>query len=519
VEVGLVVARQVLSLAFAVAGVAKLADRAGSRQALADFGLPGVLVGPMAFLLPAAELGVAAALLPAATARWGAVGALILLVAFMGAIGVNLARGRRPDCHCFGQLDSRPIGWPTLARNAVLAAAAGLVAFGGPQNVGVDAWGWIGDLTAAQLLVIAGATGVILLMATEGWLLLNLVRQQGRLLIRIDRLEETLKNEGPRTQAAQMPSEAVLGLPVGSQAPAFELHDINGEALTLRSLTERGKPLMLLFTDPGCGPCLALLPEVAAWQRDHANKLTIALISSGKVKDNRARAREQGLTQVLIQDNREVAEAYQYRGTPSAVIVTPDGRVATPLVAGAEAIRSLFRERIEAPSRALPVLSSHNTRDGANGSQNGALEQHRHTRSPGIPVGQPAPSVSLPDLDGKIVALTDLRGQDVVLLFWNLGCGYCQQMLPDLKIWESSVPQGTPKLLVVSSGRPEDNRTMGLRSPVLLDDEGRTMAFGAHGTPMAVLVDQEGRVGSPVAAGATAVLSLLRGEYERTVRS
>jgi hypothetical protein len=63
-----------------------------------------------------------------ATARWGALVALLLMAFFAAAIGVTLSQGRRPDCHCFGQLHSAPVGWSALARNVVLAAAAAWVA-------------------------------------------------------------------------------------------------------------------------------------------------------------------------------------------------------------------------------------------------------------------------------------------------------------------------------------------------------------------------------------------------------
>jgi uncharacterized membrane protein YphA (DoxX/SURF4 family) len=49
--------RLVLAAVFAVAGVAKLADRAGSRQAIVDFGLPARLATPLGILLPLYELG------------------------------------------------------------------------------------------------------------------------------------------------------------------------------------------------------------------------------------------------------------------------------------------------------------------------------------------------------------------------------------------------------------------------------------------------------------------------------
>jgi protein-disulfide isomerase len=96
-----------------------------------------------------------------------------------------------------------------------------------------------------------------------------------------------------------------------------------------------------------------------------------------------------------------------------------------------------------------------------------------------------------------------------LVVFWNPGCGFCQQMLPDLKEWEANPPEGAPKLLLVSAGTEEANREMGLISPVVLDQNfaiGRE--FGAGGTPSAVLVDAAGRVASEVAVGAPAVLEL-----------
>jgi protein-disulfide isomerase len=82
-------------------------------------------------------------------------------------------------------------------------------------------------------------------------------------------------------------------------------------------------------------------------------------------------------------------------------------------------------------------------------------------------------------------------------------------MLPDLKEWEASSPEDAPKLVVVSAGTEEANREMKLTSTVLLDQQfavGR--AFGASGTPSAVLVDAEGKIASEVAVGAPGVLEL-----------
>src|SRR4051812_12881239 len=86
-------------------------------------------------------------------------------------------------------------------------------------------------------------------------------------------------------------------------------------------------------------------------------------------------------------------------------------------------------------------------------------------------------------------------------------------MLDDLKSWEANRPEGAPKLLVVSAGTVEDNRAMGLHAPIVLDQSfAAGQAFGASGTPSAVLVDPQGRIASPVVAGAPSVLALARGE-------
>ena len=106
----LLVARLLLTGVFAMAALAKLVDRAGSRRALIDFGVPAALAPPLAVLLPLAEFAIAAALVSVASAWWGALGALTLLFLFTAVIGVHLARGRNPNCGCFGRLFSAPTG-------------------------------------------------------------------------------------------------------------------------------------------------------------------------------------------------------------------------------------------------------------------------------------------------------------------------------------------------------------------------------------------------------------------------
>jgi peroxiredoxin len=505
-----------LAVVFVVAGAAKLADRAGSRKALADFGVPSSLATPLATLLPLAELAVAAALIPAASAWWGALGALALLLLFVAGISINLARGRKPDCHCFGQLHSAPAGWRTLARNGALAAIAGFVLWEGRESAGPSAVGWLGALSAAQLAALIGGLVLLGLLGAQWWFLLNLLRQNGRLLVRLEAVEATLADGGsvvgPSQNGTPVHQEAE-GLPVGSEAPEFSLSGLYGESLTLGALRSPGKPVMLLFTDPNCGPCTVMLPKVGRWQEEHQEKLTIALVSRGGPQENRAKAQEHGVGSVLLQEDWEISEAYRVVGTPSAVLITPEGKVASPVFGGEQDIEALLAhavgERAHLPVE-LPVAQPQ--AQGEPCPNCGKVHPNGHTEQEmpaGPKVGEPAPEVALPDLEGQSVELEDFRGEETLVLFWNPGCGFCQQMLPDLKAWEEDRPGDAPKLLVVSAGTEEANREQGLTSTMVLDQQftaGR--AFGATGTPSAVLVDAEGRIASEVAVGAPAVLGL-----------
>ena len=152
-ELALLLARILLAAVFVVSGLAKLADAAGSRQAMRDFGVPTMLAGPAGGLLPLAELAVAVALLLSGMAAWaGAIGALALLLIFTAGIGVNLARGRKPDCHCFGQIAPTPIGINTVVRNTVLAVIAAFVVVEGRTYSGASALEWIGHLPLCNKL-------------------------------------------------------------------------------------------------------------------------------------------------------------------------------------------------------------------------------------------------------------------------------------------------------------------------------------------------------------------------------
>jgi thiol-disulfide isomerase/thioredoxin len=63
--------------------------------------------------------------------------------------------------------------------------------------------------------------------------------------------------------------------------------------------------------------------------------------------------------------------------------------------------------------------------------------------------------VRLPDLAGEIVALERLCGSTTVLLFWNPDCGFCRQILNQVKELELGSSKDSIRMLIVSTGSVE----------------------------------------------------------------
>ena len=100
--------------------------------------------------------------------------------------------------------------------------------------------------------------------------------------------------------------------------------------------------MLALFVSPACRPCAALLPDLAHWQREHASRVTVAIVARGDEAEIRAHARGHDLEPVLLDPENTVALAYRALPTPSAVLIGADGRVRSSVAAGADAIRGLL---------------------------------------------------------------------------------------------------------------------------------------------------------------------------------
>jgi len=262
------VVRLVLAGVFIVSAIAKLRDRPGSRAGVEAFGVPAAFVGLVAGALPVVELACAALLLlpdPFATA--GAVGSLALLLAFTVAIVVNLAQGKHPECHCFGDLgEGGGIGWMTVVRNAALMvfSAVSLIGAGGLRSVPAT----LADLSATEGAVLAGLGLLTAALVAMGLALQTLMQRYGSVLLRLEALEQATGVAAPRP------------------APDFRLADLGGVTVTRDDVLNGNRPAMLVFISPTCRNCTELLPDLTAWQNDPDHPFSVVVISDGSVQEN-----------------------------------------------------------------------------------------------------------------------------------------------------------------------------------------------------------------------------------------
>jgi hypothetical protein len=132
---------------------------------LIEFGLPNRLAPALALAVPGTELLVAIALFVPASAYAGSAGALLLILVFTAAIAANLVRGHAPSCRCFGQLQAKPAGWSTVARNGLLAALALFALLAGDPVSQYSVFDWLSRWEATALLSFAMGAIALLLAA------------------------------------------------------------------------------------------------------------------------------------------------------------------------------------------------------------------------------------------------------------------------------------------------------------------------------------------------------------------
>ncbi|HEV7698864.1 MAG TPA: MauE/DoxX family redox-associated membrane protein [Pyrinomonadaceae bacterium] len=483
-EVFLLILRLGLTAVFGLAAIAKFYDPAGTEKALVGFGVPSSLARPLRSLLPAVEFIVAALLVFTSTSWYAAIGAAALLTVFTIAMLVQMVKGNAPDCHCFGQVHSEPIGVTSVVRNLVFLAVAAFLVMQGRASQGLS----LNNSTQDTLLIVIGS-GVLVLLTFALMHLQSISARQTDLLRRIDVMELLARDGGGvEREEAGSPHD---GLSIGAMAPDFEAADLDEVRTTLDDLRSEGLPMLLVFVSPNCTPCKALVPEFEKWLDELSGKVAISFVSSGDPDDNRTKFGETVAARMVLQKGHEIGELFQTRWTPTAVFIDGNGRIASHANAGDTAIRDLVDS-----IRSEDVQKEFAHFTNGNG----------HSYSP-LRIGQAVPDLAVVDVQGREIRTDYFRGKPTLVAFWSKTCPHCVNMVDELKTWERSRGKDEPNLIVFSDSEDE---SLDIDSPVVIDPGHETaVGFGMSGTPSAVLINENGRFMSETAVGAGGIWALI----------
>ncbi len=337
-----------------------------------------------------------------------------------------------------------------------------------------------------------------------GWFGYQLLLQNGRLLVRVEKLEEELaKLTGDAVDAGK-------GLPAGSVVFDFELPRLGGGTVTLSQW--QGSTVLLIFFDPNCTFCRRMLPDVARLEQEPADGRPVPLlISTGSAEENHQLMVQHGLRcAVLLQDDFEVARLYQVDATPMGYLIDGRGRTASGLATGARAILALAGPSPAAGTAdngqaALPPASGNQVQ-----RLDGALAASRINRT-GLKAGTPAAKFRLPRVNGGELALDDFLGRRLLLVFSDPLCGPCQDLAPKLE--ELHRRSTELKVVMISRREPDVNTAAiaehGLTFPVVLQRHWEVSRdYATFATPVGYLINERGVIAADVAMGTEAILAL-----------
>jgi thiol-disulfide isomerase/thioredoxin len=113
-------------------------------------------------------------------------------------------------------------------------------------------------------------------------------------------------------------------------------------------------------------------------------------------------------------------------------------------------------------------------------------------------VNIPAPDWTLPDANGQLVKLSDLRGKIVVMDFWATWCGPCQRSMPEIDKFVRE--HGSEDLVVFSVNVWDRSHEVALEwwkqqnysMKLLFGDRNLTTAYEVQGIPHLCVIDGKG---------------------------
>lgn len=484
-ELILLMIRLALFGILAIAGVGKLLDREGSEKAVAAFGTPEPFVKTFAILIPIAELIFGFCFLFVTYSWTGAAGALLLMVTFIGGMLIQMIKGEAPDCHCFGQIHSEPVGAKSLIRNILIAILPIVLLLNGRDTQGFalgETNGQIASNVVLSILVVA-----VFVAAAYVW---RLTRENTSLKRRVE-LMEMLDNGGVPLERNEA-GDPTDSLPIGSPFPDFKLPDVGGKIVTFDHLLAEPIPKLFLFVGPTCKPCKAMLDEFAEWKAEFDGKMRLVFVSKGSAAENIERFGEDLSAGMLLQKNMEFASGLYVKWTPAAVLVGADGSVASHPAVGDMAIRDLIG-KVRSEDYSKPGYYIKNTQ--------------KRSR---VKIGEAIPEFHATDLTGNPVSRQTFLGKPTLAFFISTTCGYCGEVVDQIRKWESSSERNGTNAVVFSEGDEETHRNYGLSTPIVIDPGYKVASnLGMFGAPSGVIIDENGIIASETAIGGPMIWSLI----------
>lgn len=112
-----------------------------------------------------------------------------------------------------------------------------------------------------------------------------------------------------------------------------------------------------------------------------------------------------------------------------------------------------------------------------------------------ILIGKPALELNLPDTTGKDIRLSTVKGDYVILFFWDPTCGHCKKEAPKLvDFYKRAKDKGIEVYGVASGGTKEDwkkeIREFGMNWVNVYDEIGYRKFYDVQTTPMIYLLDK-----------------------------
>ena len=113
--------------------------------------------------------------------------------------------------------------------------------------------------------------------------------------------------------------------------------------------------------------------------------------------------------------------------------------------------------------------------------------------------GMTAPDVKVRTIDGKAVALRDLRGKVVVLNFWFIGCAVCRAMKPQLNDFTKLFADDEDVVFLAMTEDPESEVEKFIKknpSEYLNAADAREAMskFSFRGFPKNIVIDKQGKI-------------------------